>query len=82
MTNGNKNVSLPELSAYFQEYVALTKQNSADWVFNFETSTTPTQADILRLKMENEIGRFKNALEIAKLENTQLSNRLADTKAQ
>jgi len=71
-----------ELSSYFEEYVSLTQQNSEDWVFNFEQPATALQADILRLKMENEIGRLKNAFQIAKLESQHLSDQLADRNAE
>ena len=82
VTNGNTNVTLPELGSYFEEYVAVTQQQSEDWVFNFENPTTAMQADIFRLKMENEIGRLKNAFQIAKLESQHLSNQLADKNAE
>jgi len=82
ITNGNTEVVLPELSSYFEEYVSLTQQNSEDWVFNFEQPATALQADILRLKMENEIGRLKNAFQIAKLESQHLSDQLADRNAE
>ena len=82
VTNGNTNVTLPELSQYFQEYVTLTQQKSEDWVFNFEKDTMAIKADIFRLKMENEVGRLQNALKIAKLESTHLSNQLSDKQAE
>jgi len=82
ITNGNSNVTLPQLGSYFEEYVALTQQQSEDWVFNFEGPTSALQADILRLKMENEIGRLKNAFQIAKLESQHLSNQLSDKNAE
>lgn len=82
VTNGNSNVTLLDLGTYFQEYVSLTQQQSEDWIFNFEQPTSAMKADILRLKMENEIGRLKNAFQIAKLESQHLSNQLSDTKAE
>lgn len=82
VTNGNTNVDLTDLGTYFQEYVNLTQQQSDDWIFNFEQPTTAMKADIFRLKMENEIGRLKNALNIAKLENAGLNNQLSDAKSE
>jgi len=82
ITNGNTNITLPQLGIYFEEYVKLTQQKSEDWVFNFEKPTTAMEADILRLKMENEIGRLKNAFQIAKLESQHLSNQLSDRNAE
>ena len=82
ITNGNTAVNLPQISNYFEEYVSLTQQKADDWVFNFEKPATAMQADILRLKMENEIGRLKNAFQIAKLESQHLSNQLADRQAE
>lgn len=82
VTNGNTAITLPQIGSYFEEYVSLTQQKTEDWVFNFETPTTAMQADILRLKMENEIGRLKNAFQIAKLESQHLSNQLSDRQAE
>jgi len=82
VTNGNTAITLPQIGSYFEEYVSLTQQKSEDWVFNFEKPATAMEADILRLKMENEIGRLKNAFQIAKLESTHLSNQLADRNAE
>lgn len=82
VTNGDTAITLPQISNYFEEYVSLTQQKSEDWVFNFETPATAMQADILRLKMENEVGRLKNAFQIAKLESQHLSNQLSDKQAE
>lgn len=82
VTNGNTAITLPQIGSYFEEYVNLTQQKAEDWVFNFETPATAIQADILRLKMENEIGRLKNAFQIAKLESQHLSNQLSDRQAE
>lgn len=82
VTNGDTAITLPQISSYFEEYVSLAQQKAEDWVFNFETPATAMQADILRLKMENEIGRLKNAFQIAKLESQHLSNQLSDRQAE
>lgn len=82
VTNGNTEVSLPELGNYFAEYVKVSLQNPEDWIFGFERPVTAMQADILRLKMENQIGRLQSDIKIAKLESEQLASRLADKQAE
>ncbi len=76
VTNGRNEVTVDEMRDYFEEYVDLTRTKMDDWVLNVDSSVTRVEGDILRLKLENEVGRFKNAYKIAQLENHRLKDEL------
>lgn len=62
------------IKKYLSEYIDFVRQNMDEWVMQVDNRVTPTEADILRLKLENEVGRLKNAFKIAKLENKHLAD--------
>ncbi|MCU0445079.1 MAG: hypothetical protein MUE85_09185 [Microscillaceae bacterium] len=72
VTNGSNEISIEEMQGYFEEYVELTRQNMDKWVMKVDDSVSPMDADILRLQLENEIGRFRNAYKIARIRNKDL----------
>ena len=76
VTNGRNEVSTEEMRDYFEEYVDLTRTKMDDWVLKVDSSVSRVEGDILRLKLENEVGRFKNAYKIAQLENDRLKDEL------
>ncbi len=76
VTNGRNEVTTEEMQNYFEEYVDLTRTKMDDWVLNVDARVSRAEGDILRLKLENEIGRFKNAYKIAQLENHRLKDEL------
>lgn len=76
VTNGRNEVTVEEMRDYFEEYVDLTRTKMDDWVLNVDAKVSRVEGDILRLKLENEVGRFKNAYKIAQLENSRLKDEL------
>lgn len=78
ITNGNTGITLPELGAYFHEYLTLIKEDLEKWIPHFETPKTALEADILRLKVSRQVTNLRQDLDLARLENKHLAQQLSD----
>lgn len=76
ITDKKEGVQSRILSEYFEEFMDYARQSIEEWSIQTVEGVKPVDKAILKLKLENEVGRLYNALHIARLENKQLTDEI------